>query len=88
MDHMQGSGAKQDPLLSRGAAPPAGDARALLAEVEAALARVHSPAATEALLAPIRGALEAPADQRDPEKLAPAFELVEDVLEAAALDAG
>lgn len=78
---------KQDALLSRRLAPPAADARALLAEIEAALAKAYSPPAVAALLAPIREALEARADGRDPEKLAPAFELVEDVLEAAALAA-
>ena len=93
MDREQGTGAKQATLLSRWLAPPPPgaevkvDPRALLADVEAALAAAYSPAAVAGLLAPIREALETPEDERDPAKLGPAFELVEDVLEAAALAA-
>lgn len=91
MDRAQGTETRQDALLSRWLAPAppepakAPDARALLAEVEAALSASYSPAAVKGLLAPIREAVEAPEDERDPAALGPAFELVEDVLEAAAL---
>ena len=72
----------------RTAPPPASrPASALLAEIEARLAEAYPPAAVTGLLAPIREALDTPADKRDPVKLGAAFELVEDVLEAAALAA-
>jgi hypothetical protein len=98
MDRAEGSGSRQAALLSRWLAPrtsggassaasPA-HARALLADVEAALLARYSPNAVAALLGPIREALEVPADKRDPDEIGPAFEVVEDVLEAAALGAG
>lgn len=79
MDRAQGIGTKQG-------APPARPeltAALLLADVEAALARAYPAAAVKALIAPLREAAGAPPDKRDPEKLDAAFELVEDVLEAA-----
>lgn len=98
MDRAEGSGSRQAALLSRWLAPStragaagavsAEHARGLLADVEAALSAAFSREAAAALLAPIREAMDRPADERDPEKLGPAFELVEDALEAAALRAG
>jgi hypothetical protein len=98
MDRAEGSGSRQAALLSRwvapraqGGAPVAASpehARGLLADVEAALSASFSREAALALLAPLREALEKPEDERDPEMLGPVFDLVEDVLDAAAIRAG
>lgn len=97
MDRAEGTGSKQAALLARWldpAPPGAGprvDPRALFADVEAALLASFKPPlgpeAVAGLLEPIKKALEVPEAERDPAALGGAFEIVEDVLEAAALAA-
>jgi hypothetical protein len=55
----------------------------LLAGVTAALLAAYPAQAVDAVLEPLRAAIAAPPDKRDPAKLTPVFENIEDVLEAA-----
>lgn len=85
MDRREGTGQRHDALRT-----PSADDRieALLAAVETALLAAYSAPAVETLLAPIRKAQKVPKDKRDPAETIAAIELIEDVLEAAALAAG
>lgn len=90
MDRPRGTSLKQSSLLSRWLSPtpedepPVRDAHAMLRDLESDLRASYSIAAVAGLTAPIRHALEAATKDGIP-PLGPAFELIEEVLEAAAL---